>query len=368
MPTLRAAVAEDPLRERAWAQLMVALYRCGRQADALAAYRAAQRALAELGLAPGPQLRELERMVLLQDAALDAPARADIPRYGTSFLGRDADARGRPERARAGRLVTVVGRPASARRAWRSRSRPASGCARGGSISAPRAPGGSRRRRPLRSRVPQVPGRAAADLVAARLAERPALLLLDNCEHVADEAARLAARLLERRPRGSSRRAASRCGSPASGSTASRARAAACDPPVPRPRRTRRGRPDAVTELVERLDGLPLAIELAAGKLPWVSAAELARDLHERLSLLGDGPRTAPARQRTLEAAIAWSYELLADDDRAVLRRLSVFPGSFDAAAAQAVTAVPAVLPALTRLADASLVVAEHTRRLATAC
>ena len=73
---------------------------------------------------------------------------------------------------------------------------------------------------------------------------------------------------------------------------------------------------DAVTELVERLDGLPLAIELAAGKLPWVSAAELARDLHDRLSLLGDGPRTAPARQRTLEAAIAWSYELLSDDDR----------------------------------------------------
>jgi tetratricopeptide (TPR) repeat protein len=110
---------------------------------------------------------------------------------------------------------------------------------------------------------------------------------------------------------------------------------------------------------VERLDGLPLAIELAAGKLPWVSAAELARDLHERLTLLDDGHRSAPARQRTLEAAIAWSYDLLSDDERAVLRRLAVFPGSFDAAAAQAVAAMPAVLPALTRLADASLLVAE---------
>ena len=116
---------------------------------------------------------------------------------------------------------------------------------------------------------------------------------------------------------------------------------------------------EAIVELVERLDGLPLAIELAAGKLPWVSPAELTRDLDVRISLLGDGPRTAPARQRTLAAAIAWSYDLLAEHERRVLRRLSVFPGSFDASAAQAVAGDARVLPALTRLADASLLVAE---------
>jgi predicted ATPase len=117
---------------------------------------------------------------------------------------------------------------------------------------------------------------------------------------------------------------------------------------------------DGVAELVERLDRLPLAIELAAGKLPWVSPAELARDLRERLSLLGDGPRTAPARQRTLEAAIAWSFELLEERERRVMRRLGVFPAGFDAAAAAAVTGEAEVLPALTRLADASLLAAER--------
>jgi predicted ATPase/DNA-binding SARP family transcriptional activator len=360
LPALHAAVAADPLRERAWGQLMVALYRCGRQAEALAAYRAAQRTLAELGLTPGAQLRDLERMVLLHDTALEVSARADLPHYGTSFVGRDADVEAARSTLAAGRLVTVVG-PAGVgktrlaveaaarldlRRWWVDLAATRAGRVEGmlaGALA-----------------LRQVPGRTGADLVAARLGEAPALLLLDNCEHVAGEAARLAEQLLAHDARilATSREPLRIAGERLhrleglDGPDAVRLFLDRAGPGV--------ADDDAVAGLVERLDGLPLAIELAAGKLPWVSAAELARDLHERLSLLGDGPRTAPARQRTLEASIAWSYELLSDEDRAVLRRLSVFPGGFDAPAAQTVAADAAVLPALARLANASLVVAER--------
>jgi predicted ATPase/DNA-binding SARP family transcriptional activator len=359
VPALRGAVADDALRERAWAQLMVALYRCGRQAEALAAYRAAQRALAELGLAPGPRLRELERLVLLQDTTLDVPSRAALPRYGTSFLARGADLDAVRSALAPGRLVTVAG-PAGV-----GKTRLAVEAAAGLDLRAWWVDLGATRAGRVETTLagalalPQVPGRAVADLVAARLAETPALLLLDNCEHLVDEAARLAEQLLA----GDARiLATSREPLRITGERLHRLEGLAV-PDAIRLFLDRAGPAavdaDAVAELVTRLDGLPLAIELAAGKLPWVSAAELAGDLRERLSLLGDGPRTAPARQRTLEASIAWSYELLSDDDRAVLRRLSVFPGTFDAAAAQSVAAMPAVLAALTRLADASLLVAE---------
>jgi predicted ATPase/DNA-binding SARP family transcriptional activator len=358
LPALRAAVAADPLRERAWGQLMVALYRCGRQADALAAYRAAQRALAELGLTPGPQLRELERMVLLHDAALDLPAPAGVPHYGTSFIGREADIAVVRDALAPGRLVTVVG-PAGAGKtrlavelAARAGPRPwwvDLGAARPGRVAATAA---------AALAVPHIPGRSAADLVAARLGEAPALLLLDNCEHVVEDAARLAGRVVAE---GAQVLATSREPLRTSGEVLHRLDGLAAADAV-RLFVDRAGveETDGVAELVDRLDRLPLAIELAAGKLPWVSPAELARDLRERLSLLGDGPRTAPARQRTLEAAIAWSFELLEERERRVLRRLGVFPARFDAAAAASVTGEAAVLPALTRLADASLLAAER--------
>src|SRR5262249_45717391 len=108
---LRAALAADPLRERTCGQLMVALYRSGRQRDALEAYHATRRALAdELGLAPGPQLRAVERMILLQDRALDLPRRTPaLPRYETSFLGRGGDLAALRAALRGERLVSLVG-------------------------------------------------------------------------------------------------------------------------------------------------------------------------------------------------------------------------------------------------------------------
>ncbi len=357
LPDLRAAAAAEPLRERARGQLMVALYRCGRQAEALAAYRAAQRALAELGLAPGPQLRALERMILLQDAALDGPAPAALPSYGTSFLGRDADVDDVRRALTPGRVVTVVG-PAGAGKTRLAVEVAARVGLRPWWIDlSPIGPGRVAAAVASALAVPQVPGRTATDLVAARLGEAPALLLLDNCEHVASDAARLAEGLLARDAR---ILATSREPLRVSGEAVHRLGGLAVPDAIRLfVDRARVPETEAVAELVERLDGLPLAIELAAGKLPWVSPAELAHELRERLSLLADGPRAAPARQRTLEAAIAWSFELLSGDERVVLRRLSVFPGGFDAAAARTVAGVADVLPALTRLADASLLVAE---------
>jgi predicted ATPase/DNA-binding SARP family transcriptional activator len=364
VPELRAAVAAEPLRERVWGQLMVALYRCGRQAEALEAYRAAQRALDDgLALAPGPQLRALERMVLLQDTALDLPASTEhrLPRYGTSFLGRDADLDAVTAEVRDTPLVTLVG-PAGVGKTrlavevaariglrpwWVDLSTTRAGRV-GGTLAGALA-------------VHQLPGRAPVDLVAARLAEAPSLLLLDNCEHVADEAARLSERLLERdadvRILATSReplrvggehvhRLAGLSQAHSAALFTDRAPSGAADH-------------EGVAELVQRLDGLPLAIELAAGRLPWVSTAELTQALGERLSLLGGGRRAGPARQQTLDAAITWSYHLLTEHEQVVLRRLSIFPGSFEASAAQAVASVPEVLPAVARLADASLLVIE---------
>ena len=371
VPALRAAVAADPLRERGWGQLMVALYRCGRQAEALEAYREAAAALAELALVPGARLRELERMVLLHDTALDGPAGgvSRVPRYRTSLVGRDEELAAVEDDVRAGRLTSLVG-PAGAGKT-RLAAEVAGRVARWlgprvwwvelGSVGPGRVIAATARA----VAAPQVPGRASVDGIAARLGEAPGLLVLDNCEHVIEEAAQLAARLLAQdehvRILATSREAlrlgeervhrlAGLGAEAAAGLFRERAAGRIVDD-------------DAVAEVVAGLDGLPLAIELAAGKLRAVSVAELALGLRERLSLVGDGPRDAPARQRTLDAAIGWSHDLLSPPEQRVLRRLSVFPGGFDAAAAEAVAAEPgAVVPALARLVDASLLAAEPPR------
>jgi predicted ATPase/DNA-binding CsgD family transcriptional regulator len=118
----------------------------------------------------------------------------------------------------------------------------------------------------------------------------------------------------------------------------------------------------AVTEICARLDGIPLAIELAAARARVFSAAQIAAGLHDRFRLLSGGARTAVPRQQTLEASVAWSYDLLAEPERAVLRQLSVFSGGFTLDAAGAVAAVAGrpeeVLPLVSSLADKSLIVA----------
>jgi predicted ATPase/DNA-binding SARP family transcriptional activator len=381
VPALRAAAAADPLRERVWEQLMVALYRCGRQAEALDAYREAHAALAELGITPGPSLRQLERMILLQDAALDLPAggAGRVPRYRTSLIGRAAALDAVEDDVRAARLTSLVG-PAGAGKT-RLAAEAAARAARWlgprvwwvdlGAVGRGRVTAAAARA----LAAPQGPGRAPPELIAARLAEAPGLLVVDNCEHVLDETARLVCSLLDAVPEVrilATSREALRIGEErvhrveglAPDTAAGLFRERADDADV--------SDADAVAEVVERLDGLPLAIELAAAKLSSVSVTELARGLRERLSLLDDGPRDAPARQRTLAAAIAWSHDLRSPVEQRVLRRLAVFLGSFDAEAAEVVAAGEGVeradvLPALSRLVDASLLAEQVGRNMANA-
>ena len=142
--------------------------------------------------------------------------------------------------------------------------------------------------------------------------------------------------------------------------------------------RARRTKPDfrvtadnaeTVTEICRRLDGLPLAIELAAARVRALSPTELLHSLHDTFRLLTGGARTAVRRQQTLRASVDWSHELLSEPEQVLFRRLAVFFGGFDLDAAQALSGEAGeveryqVLDQLTLLVDKSLVVAEETRQ-----
>jgi predicted ATPase len=214
--------------------------------------------------------------------------------------------------------------------------------------------------------------RAAADRhddPLARLAEycakRRMLLILDNCEHVVDAAARLVEHLLERCPEltvlATSREPLGVPGEllrpvePLPEPVALRLlgdRGAAA-----RPGFRTEDDPEAAAEICHRLDGLPLAIELAAARLRMLTPRQIADRLDDRFRLLTSGSRTVLPRQQTLRAVVDWSWDLLDEDEREVLGRLSVFAGGCDLAAAEAVCG-PVALEALGSLVDKSLVVA----------
>ncbi|WP_249416347.1 BTAD domain-containing putative transcriptional regulator [Streptomyces sp. TS71-3] len=201
--------------------------------------------------------------------------------------------------------------------------------------------------------------------LAEHCAPRRMLLILDNCEHVVEAAARLVAQLLERCP-GLTVLATSRAPLGVPGERLFPVE------PLPEPVAVRlmaeRGAaarpgfrvaddPDAVAEICRRLDGLPLAIELAAARLRLLSPRQIADRLDDRFKLLTSGARTVLPRQQTLRAVVDWSWGLLDGAERAVLRRLAVFAGGCDLVAAEAVCG-PDALEALGSLVDKSLVVA----------
>ncbi|MEF9903379.1 AfsR/SARP family transcriptional regulator [Streptomyces sp. P9-A2] len=203
------------------------------------------------------------------------------------------------------------------------------------------------------------------DRLAEHCGRRRMLLVLDNCEHVVDAAARLVETLLERCP-GLTVLATSREPLGVPGEVLRPVE------PLPEPVALRlladRGAaarpgfrveddPKACAEICHRLDGLPLAIELAAARLRMLTPRQIADRLDDRFRLLTSGSRTVRPRQQTLRAVVDWSWDLLDDGERDVLRRLSVFAGGCDLAAAEAVCG-PAVLDALGSLVDKSLVVA----------
>ena len=399
---LERLIARYPLRERLRGQLMLALYRSGRQADALAAYRAARSTLVEqLGIEPTRALQLLEQAILVQDPELVSSARArapvttpngiaagNLPLELTSLIGRELDI-GRVAGLVANhRLVAVVGPGGvgKTRLAERVAGNLASGF-EGGAWFADLA--AIDRPAEVASAVMSAiglrdrPGATALDTLADELRTRRLLLVLDNCEHVLTSAAETAGRLLRACPGvrilATSREplaipgehverleplATTSCGlgTPAAVELfldRAATHGVSWDPPEQVL--------DAIQQVCERLDGIPLAIELAAARSRAISPAELLAHLGDRLRLLSrPGRRSAPTRQQTLEATIAWSYDLLSAEDQATLRCLSVFHGGFSLAAAAAVCAgIGAELDTLDRvtvLVDRSVVTIQRSR------
>ncbi len=361
-------IAEDPLRERPRAQLMLARYRAGRTAEALETYRDYRGQLAAaLGLDPSPELRDLEAAIIRQDPRLAPTAPSslgNLPLEVVDLVGRSEDAAWAAVELARGRLVTFtgtggVGKTSLALRvAWETARGYPDGVwwcelapvTEDGVTDALVAVLGIRPRE----------GVNPTERVVEYLRPKHLLLVLDNCEHVLDEAARLASAIVRGCPRvtvlATSRAplglASERvlavsplavppqaAGDPEMvGGVPSVAlfveRAAAASPSF----RLTPGNAEAVSELCRRLDGLPLALELAAGRTRSMTPAEIVDRLGGRLRFLRTATRAGTARHRTLQAVIDWSYDLLDGRHRQVFCRLSVFAGPFtlDAAASVA--------------------------------
>jgi predicted ATPase/DNA-binding SARP family transcriptional activator len=350
---LAAAVRAHPLRERLAGQLMLALYRSGRQAEALEAYRDARTTLVEeLGLEPGEELSELQRRILVHDPALDltrGSRRNELPASVTSFVGRRRELEEvRALVARPGvRLLTLTGAGGTGKtRLALEVARAVAGEFADGARFVPLA--AVARSELLAAGIAealglhQSRGQSIEDALKAFLADRELLLVLDNLEHLL-EATPFATQLLAATP-GLTILATSRTHLDLYGETeyavpplsaredavtlfADRAAAVRPDFAVT----------DVVAEICARLDGLPLAIELAAARVRTLAPVEILARLERRLELLAGGPRDVPARQRTLRDTLLWSYDLLAPVDQRLFARLAVFAGGWPLAAADGV-------------------------------
>jgi predicted ATPase/DNA-binding SARP family transcriptional activator len=367
---LETLVRAHPFRERFWRLLMLALYRAERQADALAAYQRARSVLVdELGLEPSDQLRELEQAILRQNVPKPRPPelRHNLPAPVTSFVGRTAELAEVQRLVTESRLVTLtgVGGVGKTRLALETATRLVPDFADGVFWVDLSALGDPALMSAAVARALDV-----REDVASRLRNAEVLLLLDNCEHVRDACAELAQTLLPACPRlrliATSREPIGVAGEtdypvpPLSGDDDAvalfLARARAAQPHLVAD--------DAALAAAERicadLDGLPLAIELAAARAKALSFPEIEARLSDRFRFLVSWRRLTPARHQTLREAMNWSYELLTTEEQTLLRRLAVFSGSFTLEAAAAVCLdgdEARALELVGRLVDASLVV-----------
>lgn len=391
VPELETLVHDHPFRERFWEQLMLALYRSGRQADALVAYQRARTSLAdELGLDPGERLEELQRAILRHEVPTvrAVPTEHDLPAPLTSFVGRVAELAEIESLLDRARLVTLTG-PGGV-----GKSRLAVEAAQRAVPDLPDGAGfvdlaNSARGSPVARVSAQALGfgehadATAMEVLVRHLRDSRMLLVLDDCEHVREAVAGLAGGLLQA-CRGLRILATSREALGVPGEV---------DYPVaplalPRPgaggdevlasdavqlfvARVLEHRPslavdeatvEAAVRICGDLDGLPLAIELAAARAKALSLDEIATRLSDRFRFLVSWRRLAAARHRTLRAAMDWSHELLEPDEQELFARLSVFAGPFTLAAAGQVCAYDEeqALDLLERLVGASLVVAEE--------
>ncbi|MEW1602677.1 BTAD domain-containing putative transcriptional regulator [Streptomyces sp. NPDC093808] len=391
LPELTALCDSHPLDEPLQALRLRALRDTGRTAEALAAYDEVRRLLADrLGSDPGAELRALHAELLRPQTA-PPPGRPGGGTPGnlrarlTSFVGREADIEAIRADLSAARLVTLLGPGGAGKTRLSQEAAEAVRAAHPDGVwLAELAPVDDPDAVPeavltaVGARQTVLYGaategmRAVTDRHSApvdRLAEhcgrRRMLLVLDNCEHVVEAAARLVETLLERCPgltvlatsreplnvRGESVRPVEPLPEPVALRLLAERGAAA------RPGFRTDDDPEACAEICRRLDGLPLAIELAAARLRMLTPRQIADRLDDRFRLLTSGSRTALPRQQTLRAVVDWSWELLDADERDVLCRLSVCAGGCDLTAAEAVCG-PAALDALGSLVDKSLVVA----------
>jgi predicted ATPase/DNA-binding SARP family transcriptional activator len=389
---LNALVTAHPYREALWAKLMLALYRAGRQADALAAY---QRAWAlfrdELGLELGEDLRALEAAIVRQDVpgVRSVGQRDSMPHATTTFIGRERELEQIAGHLRTARLVTLtgIGGVGKTRLALESAGRAGETWTDGRwfvDLSALTEPGLVAREVAGALGVVEQSDESVVERLAARLRPVRALLVLDNCEHLREACADLANRLLAIAPDlrilATSREPLGVAGEvdvavqPLSTPAAHDAPATIESSDAVRLflARARDARPGidadpanlaAIAAIARDLDGLPLAIELAAARVKAFSIAQIATRIEDRFRFLVSWRRLAPDRHRTLKEAMDWSYDLLDARQQELLRGLSVFAGGFTLDAVAAVCLAhddAAAADLLEHLVDASLVVAEE--------
>jgi predicted ATPase/DNA-binding SARP family transcriptional activator len=393
---LEALVAKHPLRERLRGQMMLALYRSGRQAEASAVYQQTRELLVEqLGMEPGGDLQQLLKRILNQDPALDVKARAirrasTLPRFANAFVGRGREINQVAHRLEAASMVTLTGPGGMGKtRLAVELSAKLEERYLDGVVFVDLAPLIDE------SLVIRTIGRALGlrddgvrnpmDVIVAYLNNRSLLLILDNCEHLLATAAATAAAMLSQ-CQGLTILATSREALGVSGETIwevsslptrsngtgmgvvdlddgdavelfrVRAEAAASRSFV---------WDDAAivdaTHICRRLDGSPLAIELAAARLRVMQLSDLLAGLDTRFALLTTGTRAATPRHYSLEATVDWSYQLLSSSEQLLFQRLAVFSGGFKPDAAEEVCADEHLLrrdvvPTLFSLVEKSLI------------